>query len=122
MYWVDYGSRFIDIKRFFGFGGNLINISYDPSAVPNCYDQSHTTPNIENPLLSDGSLGQCMEALTSDLEDYPNGLQLNLVQCQQFFCTPQFIVKFEEYLQAKPEVKINNSRRFLTCYDSSVEV
>ena len=118
----DYSIR--RIKRFFGLGGNLINISHNDSDQ-RCYEQNHTTPRIEHTLLAEGSMSECMEALDNDLRDSPNGIQLNIVQCQHLFCTSKFISKFEEYLLTHPDKTVGNVNQFLTCNNGvsgSVEI
>lgn len=110
------------IKRFFGFGGNIIKISSTVDSSHGCYEKNHTSPKLGGTLFKEGTLSECMNALTNDLRDNPRGLQLNIVQCQHFFCEPTFISKFEEYLRAHPEQKIKNVDQFLTCNTKSVEI
>jgi hypothetical protein len=116
----DYTIR--KIQRFFGLGGNRINISYSNSVQPDCYKQNHTEPIIENTLLSQNNLTQCMNALTNDLADSPNGLQLQISQCQDFFCQPDFIFKFEKYLNTHPAYQVRNINSFLSCNNQSFEI
>lgn len=85
------------IKRFFGLGGSRINISYEPS----CRDDKTSFPGLENSFLR-VNLQSCLMALERDLLNSPRGIELNVVQCQDYFCQPQFLERFKLFAKEHP--------------------
>jgi hypothetical protein len=113
------------IRRFWrslGLGGNRINISYTEGDTHNCPQQNETTPDIENPLLKGGSFSDCMSALQYDLLSAPQGIRLNVVQCQDYFCNEPFIEQFNEFLEKTNNTQIRNVEQFLACPNASIDV
>lgn len=104
------------IKRFFGLGGNRINISYEHEA--NCRDDKTSLPGLEDTFLR-VNLQSCLRALERDLANSPRGIELNVLQCQDYFCQPQFLERFKLFSKKHPQYQVSNPERFLSCSQTS---
>ncbi|GEM_PF-3495535 len=110
------------IMRFFGLGGTRINISYQEDQQRDCLHQDDILPNMENPLFESGSFNECLQALGNDLNELPNGINLRIVQCEEIFCRPTFIQKFQLFLDENPKYQVRETERFLGCRPNSVDI
>jgi hypothetical protein len=113
----DYQIR--KIQRFFGLGGTRINISHDVGNVECDGNSSDALPGLESSVLR-VDLKTCLGALESDLLNYPRGIELNIVQCQEYFCQTPFIEKFSSFVEKSDRFDISNVELFLKCANPSV--
>jgi len=105
------------VLRFFGLGGNIINASYDPACSPS----EMNLPGLDEAFLK-VDLKKCLNALDSDLRNYPRGIELNLLQCQEYFCQDQFKQTFSEFNEANPQYRVDNLDQFLICENPSIAI
>jgi hypothetical protein len=105
------------IKRFFGLGGNRINVSFSDNS---CQQSSDTLPGLETTLLR-SDFKTCFKALEREVDNYPNGIDLDIIQCQHYFCEESFLIRFEEFLKTK-DITAPSTEKFLRCPNPTVEV
>lgn len=106
--------------RFLGLGGTRINISSE-TLSGDCNNLGETLLPSSNALFKSNNARECMRGLQEDLTN-PMGINLQVLQCQDRFCHDEFIEVFETFLKDHPQLKIEDTRNFLGCSPSSIEI
>jgi hypothetical protein len=112
------------IRRFLrslGLGGQRINISYEHDES-DCLQTSDSLRPSSNALFEPNSANECLRALQEDLNSLPQGINLQVLQCQDLFCNPDFTEIFEAFLENHPQFSITNSQTFLGCRPGIIEI
>ena len=108
--------KICNFMRSIGVKCNVIGASFDPT----CKQDGENLESLDTVLKVD--FVSCMKALDREVAEFPRGINLNIMQCQDYFCRPSFIDKFKKVLKEQKVEKIQNIERFLKCENAPIEV